>query len=80
MFKPKDKQQGHSETPSNLAFEGASYYSSILFPYFRRQFFIFENVLRLVNKMQATENKDLCGGEPGYLTPKRDDLYVRYLG
>ena len=28
----------------------------------------------------TTENKDLCNSEPGYLTPKRDDSYVRYLG
>ena len=34
----------------------------------------------MVTKTQTTENKDLCYSEPGYLTPKRDDSYVRYLG
>ena len=36
-------------------------------------------ILLLVNKIRTTENKDLCGSEPGYLTPKRHDSYVRYL-
>ena len=28
----------------------------------------------------TTENKDLYGSEPGYIKPKRDDSYIRYLG
>ena len=36
-------------------------------------------VLLFVIKIQTTGNKDLCGSEPGYLAPKRDDLYIRFL-
>ena len=36
-------------------------------------------VLLFVSKIKTTGNKDLCGSEPGYLRPKRYDLYFCYF-
>ena len=31
-------------------------------------------------QLKKTPDRDLCGSEPGYFTPKSEDSYVCYLG